>query len=381
MELCRSPRTLRPRATPRPGASAGRRHSERRRHRGPRRRRRARQARAAGARPDRGRLRAVRGRRRPEDWLVHANPGSRRRPRKRRRPPRLPGCCSAGARPGESSRRGPGGHRDRLPRPGAREPQARGAGGAGVPRRQGGDAELRRHLRHRPVAEAARPVHAQRRRRAPGAEPDGHRQQPGFNSPEMQQQRAGGECGGDVSHQRGEQRHGRRGRGKHRRGRDRGRRRQAGADGRPASCPASRKSSAISPGYIADRRAGRDRPDARPAAGTQERHPPFRRADDHDRSRRGCSMASSTPPTAPTSASTPSTPPACARRASSARSATWWSAPAPPATAAIRPTAAAAAYTKGFSKATRTRCAAIPRRCSRSWRSRPAARRSTTPTT
>ena len=61
------------------------------------------------------------------------------------------------------------------------------------------------------------------------------------------------------------------------------------------------------------RRAGRDCADARPAARTQERHPPFRRADDHDAVGSGCFMESSTPPTAPTSASTPSTPQACAR--------------------------------------------------------------------
>ena len=295
-------------------AAARGRHTEGRRHRGARRRRRARQAWTAGARLDRGRLRAVRGRRRRRRSA---------RSRQSREPPAAPSTATAAAacagcrrrRPAPASQAdaGPAVTAHRLPRARAREPQARRAGGAGVPRRQGGDAELRRHLRHRPVAEAARPVHAQRRRRAPGAEPDGHAAPARLQLAGDAAAARGGECGGDVGHQRGEQRHGRRGRGElparsGPRPATPGSRRW-----RPASCRGFQEIERNQSGYIAIDGLFAIVQDARPAAGTQERHPPFRRADDHDRSRSGCSMASSTPPTAPTSASTPSTPRACAR--------------------------------------------------------------------
>ena len=62
--------------------------------------------------------------------------------------------CSA-AHAGSGSTRRSDRHGARLRRLESENRNARGAGGAGLPRRQGGDAELRRHLRHRPVAEAA----------------------------------------------------------------------------------------------------------------------------------------------------------------------------------------------------------------------------------
>ena len=68
-------------------------------------------------------------------------------------------------------------HRDCLPRPQPRGPEARGGVGAGLPRTEGRDVELRRHLRDRPLARASRSFHPQRLCGPPGAEPHGDREQ------------------------------------------------------------------------------------------------------------------------------------------------------------------------------------------------------------
>ena len=295
-----------------PGAAARRRHRERRRHCRPRRRRRARQARAAGPGSDRGRLRDVRGRRGPDDRLVHADPGGSCTRRRRRRPPHL-----RRRQPRRRLRRVESRRARRSPRScsTASSPENRKRAVQAAQAylgRQGGDAELRRHLRHRPVAEAARAVHAQRRRGAPGAEPDGHGQQPGFN------------CAGDAAAARR-----RRVRRRRRPPTRRTAPRPARAPGmparsaprpatpgsrrcRPASCPASRQSSATSPatsptdGLVAIVRTLGRLPGRKSVILFSEG------LDDHDPVGAAVLWASSTPPTAPTSASTPSTPPACA---------------------------------------------------------------------
>ena len=134
-------------------------------------------------------------------------------------------------------------------------------------------------LQQRRNAAAARGARVRRRRRPPSGE---QRRRPA----------AGAGCGASATARR---------------------RRDAGADGRPACVAASRRSSATSPGYIADRRRC-SRSSARSAGCRDARAsssfpkgmaiPPAVAA--------AVSSASSTPPTAPTSASTPSTPQACA---------------------------------------------------------------------
>ena len=149
-------------APPAPQRAAGTR--QRRRPRRARRRRRPRPARAAGPRPDAGRLRGARGRRAAEDRIVHAGlrerasaggGGARAPPRSRARPARARAHAAA-------VDNGPVVTAlvfDRL----TPEAAASGrAGGAGLPRHQGRDAELHRHLRRRPGADAVRAVHAQR---------------------------------------------------------------------------------------------------------------------------------------------------------------------------------------------------------------------------
>ena len=265
----------------RPGTSARRRHRQGRRDGRPRRRRRARQARPAGAGSHRGRLRAVRGRCAAEDRLVHANPGSvggtstpaaaapapaarRRRPRRRvesTRARRSPPSSSTGSSL-ENRKRAVQAAQSYL---GDKEEMQNYVGIFGI------------DLSLRPLVPFTRNGVA----RAPGAEPDGHGQQPGS------------QLAGDAAAARRRRVRRRRrpptrrtaprparARGI-RRGRDRGRRRQARGDAgqHRVRLPGNR----AQPVRVHRRPTRWSRSShARPAAGPQERGPLFRRADDPD---------------------------------------------------------------------------------------------------
>ena len=171
----------------------------------------------AGQGSDAGRLRDPRRRRGADDRLVHADPrecvgehgGTRGGTSSTGRQ-----CRRARVRGGDCG--GPRRHRDRVPRPEPRDPEARRGVGAGLPRTKGRDVELRRHLRDRPLADASRAFHPQRLCGPPGAEPYGDggqcRVQCSGNAAAARRRR---ECGGFRDRRR-QQRDGRGGRRKQR---------------------------------------------------------------------------------------------------------------------------------------------------------------------
>ena len=267
-------------------------------------------------RSDAGRLRDPRRRRGADDRIVHADP--RRRAGEHAAPAAAPAAPAGNAAAPASapaiaarSRR----HRDCLPRPQPRGPQARGGGGAGLPRTEGRDAELRRHLRNRPLAGApafpspatamrsARRSIAWRRGAAPGSmlrkcsssapTPRMQRRQPP-PPPTARPARRAPETAAMSAPPPAT---------------------PSWRRWKPAWCRGFQAMERNQQGYIATnalvaivRTLGRC-PAGR-AWSSSPRDWRFRPTS------RGCSSASSTRPTAPTSASTRSTPPACAPRAS-----------------------------------------------------------------
>ena len=165
---------------PAAGAAAGTGHAHRRRDRGARRRRGSRQEEPAGTRSHPGRFRGAGRRRGTDDWLVRSGSGGRDASGVDRGRRRHACAVGAGGRrldgrdpPGGPGR--PAGHRARVPWPEPRGAAPCGAGGTGVRRRDRGDGELHRRVRHRLHAAAAGALHEERRRGPAGAEGHGQR--------------------------------------------------------------------------------------------------------------------------------------------------------------------------------------------------------------